>query len=121
MLKGVCRASPPGPADIELIIRVVEPPKPADSKAVGPAPSMGDVAPARPAAGVKDTRTWTARVFDHFEALRVRVRNMHGDAASDIAGAHIEVEGPYGSVMQVRGRGGGEAQRRAGARIGGGA
>lgn len=105
------RGAPPGglgllahpslDADIELIMRVIEPPKAAaDATAISPAPSMAGFAPARPSAGVKDTRTWTARVFDHFEALRVRVRN--GDVGADISGAHIEVEGPYGSVMQAR-------------------
>ena len=90
-------------ADVELIVRVIEPAPPAASTStvVVPGPATLNTTPGGPpAAGAADRRTWTARLFDHFESLRVRVNN--GDRSSDIIGASIDIEGPYGSVMQVR-------------------
>lgn len=92
-------ASSPRSTDLELILRVIEPARPAAPKSIAPGPATIVVGPdGSSISRARDNRTWSGRVFDHFESLRVRVHNR--DTSADISTSHIDVEGPYGSVMQ---------------------
>ena len=91
-----------GQTDVELVLRVVESvstkKSPTRSGAVSDLASIDNPTPTGSNSVSVDKRTWTERVFDHFEALRKDLREGTDPGVSQ---AHVDVEGPYGSVMQV--------------------